>query len=178
MRVGTPPERSDGDDHAACNNDSHGCATRFTASRRLTLSHVNPLAMSSSTSNTNSASGVASPAIAILSSDLLFASRFTSAAAARGIVAAIVATPESLRDLSAMGTLTGVAIDLETADLVIDRLLANLAHRDRLTVVAYGPHVRKPLLESARAAGCDLVLSRGEFDASLPKLLDVLTKPR
>jgi DNA-binding NarL/FixJ family response regulator len=38
-------------------------------------------------------------------------------------------------------------------------------------IVAYGPHVHEERLAAARAAGCDEVLSRGQFTRELPRLI-------
>lgn len=38
-------------------------------------------------------------------------------------------------------------------------------------LVAFGPHVQESLLEEARAAGFDRVLTRGQFTAQLPAIL-------
>lgn len=41
----------------------------------------------------------------------------------------------------------------------------------RIPVIAFGPHVEKELLESARQANADVVVSRGELQARLPELV-------
>lgn len=40
------------------------------------------------------------------------------------------------------------------------------------TVIGYVDHTRGDLIEAARAAGCDQVLSKGEFARRLPELLE------
>jgi CheY-like chemotaxis protein len=64
-------------------------------------------------------------------------------------------------------------IDLATPELDIDWLLKQLAaegaHRPR--VVAFGPHVHAERLVAAREAGCDVVVSRGEFFARLASII-------
>jgi len=40
------------------------------------------------------------------------------------------------------------------------------------TVIGYLDHTREDLIEAARAAGCDQVMSKGEFARRLPELLD------
>ena len=42
------------------------------------------------------------------------------------------------------------------------------------TVIGYADHTREDLIEAARAAGCDQVMSKGEFARRLPELLDGL----
>jgi DNA-binding NarL/FixJ family response regulator len=40
------------------------------------------------------------------------------------------------------------------------------------TVIGYVDHTREDLIEAARAAGCDQVMSKGEFARRLPELLE------
>jgi DNA-binding NarL/FixJ family response regulator len=40
------------------------------------------------------------------------------------------------------------------------------------TVIGYVDHTRTDLIEAARAAGCDQVMSKGEFARRLPELLE------
>jgi hypothetical protein len=57
-----------------------------------------------------------------------------------------------------------VDLDHPEADMAaLFRELAQLRVRPR--VAAYGPHVKEHLLTAAAEAGCDIVLSRGEFHA-------------
>lgn len=41
----------------------------------------------------------------------------------------------------------------------------------QIAIVAFAPHVKVDLLESARRGGADRVLTRGAFDSRLPELL-------
>ena len=40
------------------------------------------------------------------------------------------------------------------------------------TVIGYVDHTREDVIEAARAAGCDHVMSKGEFARKLPELLE------
>ena len=42
------------------------------------------------------------------------------------------------------------------------------------TVIGYIDHTREEVIEAARAAGCDQVMSKGEFARRLPQLLEGL----
>jgi hypothetical protein len=52
-----------------------------------------------------------------------------------------------------------VVFDLETADAISSIALAKSLGK---TVVAFGPHVKTALLDTAKLAGCDAVLTRGQ----------------
>ena len=41
-----------------------------------------------------------------------------------------------------------------------------------VTVIGYVDHTREDVIEAAKAAGCDQVLSKGEFARRLPELLE------
>ena len=41
-----------------------------------------------------------------------------------------------------------------------------------VTVIGYVDHTREDVIEAARAAGCDQVMSKGEFARKLPELLE------
>ena len=43
---------------------------------------------------------------------------------------------------------------------------------ETVTVIGYVDHTRADVMEAARAAGCDQVLSKGEFARRLPELLE------
>ena len=51
------------------------------------------------------------------------------------------------------------------------QVLKTSAATRRIPIAAFGPHVEHEPLERARAAGADLVLSRGELHATLPDIL-------
>ncbi|HWB11346.1 MAG TPA: hypothetical protein VG826_19105 [Pirellulales bacterium] len=70
-------------------------------------------------------------------------------------------------------------LDLSTAGLnlqdLVPQLRARLAEGGR--IIAFGPHVHTARLGAAREAGCDLVVSRGEFHARLDDYLRQFTAP-
>jgi hypothetical protein len=108
--------------------------------------------------------------VILLSSDLLFASRLHSAAAQAGVESqTALSTAQAVAALES-GRVRRLCVDLEMPGLnLVD--LVTTAHSCGADVIAYGPHVHEPRLEAARAAGCDRVLSRGQFDRDLPELL-------
>jgi hypothetical protein len=66
-------------------------------------------------------------------------------------------------------------IDLGTTRLDLNALISELSasgtHLPR--IIAFGPHVHEEKLASAQRAGCDVVVSRGQFFAQLESLLNV-----
>ena len=51
------------------------------------------------------------------------------------------------------------------------QILKTSAATRRIPILAFGPHVETQVLERARAAGADDVVSRGKLQASLPELI-------
>jgi CheY-like chemotaxis protein len=63
-------------------------------------------------------------------------------------------------------------VDLATAEFDVKKLIEALHLNDGVPrVVAFGPHVHEEKLAAARAAGCDEVISRGQFFAQLQSIL-------
>jgi DNA-binding NarL/FixJ family response regulator len=110
-------------------------------------------------------------AILFLSSDLMFSSRVVSAAKAHGVTISLVADKAALADT--------IAADCRLAlvDLCLDELNLPAAVRaikagaPAAQVIAYGPHVDEGLLADAKEAGCDQVLTRGQFNKRYAELL-------
>lgn len=65
-------------------------------------------------------------------------------------------------------------IDLASPQLDAINAIREIKGGDRkgTTVIGYVDHTREDLIEAARAAGCDQVLSKGEFARRLPELLE------
>jgi CheY-like chemotaxis protein len=70
-------------------------------------------------------------------------------------------------------------LDLSTAGLNPRELVPQLRPRlaDGARIIAFGPHVHAAALAAAREAGCDLVVSRGEFHARVDDYLRNFAKP-
>ena len=101
----------------------------------------------------------------------MFSSRVVSAAKAHCVAIALVADQAALAE--------NIAADCKLAliDLSLDRLNLPAAVRaikagaPAAQVVAYGPHVDEAALTDAKEAGCDLVLTRGQFNKQYAELL-------
>jgi CheY-like chemotaxis protein len=100
--------------------------------------------------------------------DLIFTSRVTTTARAKGLTVTPVRSAEQAVQVAKASPPACVIVDLHTvAD--VPALLAGLREACRVMprVVAYGSHVNKELLQAAHDAGCDVVLPRSKFAASL-----------
>lgn len=106
--------------------------------------------------------------------DLFFGSQVISAAKAKGGAVAMVGSLAALRDAVAGGDVRLVILDLNTAgcdpaECVAAVRAAGSASREA-KILAYAPHVMEAKLAAAKDAGCDQVLTRGQFSSQLPTL--------
>lgn len=118
------------------------------------------------------------PTILYLAADLIWATRIKGTAEALGLPARPVRNVEMLRARLADTAVAAVVLDLDVPEMamaMLDELRgeqAPAAHR-AVRTLAWGPHAAKDLLQRARDAGADDVLTRGTFDHALP---DILTR--
>jgi CheY-like chemotaxis protein len=113
--------------------------------------------------------------ILFLTTDLVFPSRVAGVAQRLGARMETAATPDAL-----MAKLAGepsppwvVLLDLNSPGIdpaaIVPRLMELPAPPQ--SIIAFGPHVHEEKLAAAQAAGCNLVLTRGQFDAQMQSLL-------
>ncbi len=111
--------------------------------------------------------------ILLLTADLATSSKVTGAAARQGAQLTVAPSVDRLCELAAAGPVELVLLDLTFAELELGELIPRLralAHPPG-AIVAFGPHVHEARLAEARAAGCDEVLSRGQFYAQVDQVL-------
>lgn len=113
--------------------------------------------------------------ILFFASDLIWATRIKGTADALGISCRPVRSPEMLDARLADASPVALIVDLETEQAGVDliRHLRTKPEAPRLAVLAFAPHVKKDLIQAARDAGADQVLTRGAFDHDL---VDILLK--
>src|SRR5262245_4216082 len=101
----------------------------------------------------------------------MFSSRLAGVAQAMGLSLQLDAQTASLpAKLSPDCRL--VLIDLGLADLDLADTIATIrAAAPAAHILAFGAHVNEAVLASAQAAGCDTVLSRGQFHKQYVELL-------
>ncbi|MBX7168518.1 MAG: hypothetical protein K1X74_19430 [Pirellulales bacterium] len=97
--------------------------------------------------------------------DLMFSSHIVAQAKARGIAIELALSPAALREKFAAAPAAVVVLDLNTAAIDPAELAAWLRSQPQPpgAILAYAPHVHADRLAEARAAGCDQVLTRGQF---------------
>jgi DNA-binding NarL/FixJ family response regulator len=110
-----------------------------------------------------------------LSADLLFSSRVTSVAQQLGRQMELLTLPaavDALLNDPAAPSPDLVLIDLSMPGLDLALLVPRLREiASSPKIIAYGPHVQVARLQAAEAAGCDVVMSNGEFNSRIAEIL-------
>ncbi len=102
--------------------------------------------------------------------DLMFSSRVMGLAQQLGVD--LQTTGPTLPEDIAIAPPDLVLIDLATPGLNITELVPHIrAAAKSARLLAYGPHVHEAKLAAAQAAGCDEVLTRGQFDRQMEAIL-------
>jgi DNA-binding NarL/FixJ family response regulator len=112
------------------------------------------------------------PALALIS-DLMVQSQLSGAAARAGTTVEVVASAEALLEKAETMQPGLVILDLSQAGLDPAQLLPRLKERipQGATILGFAPHVHHERLRAATQAGCDLVISRGQFHAQAEEIL-------
>lgn len=106
----------------------------------------------------------------LITTDLMATSSAEGDARRVGVELAIVAPGRAVESAGAETRLGAIDLSAPIGDLsaLVEGLRAAAAGA---TLVAYGPHVHEARLQAARDAGCDLVISRGQFHKGFADLL-------
>ena len=109
---------------------------------------------------------------ALLTLDLACSSQVTGAAARTAQPLEVVSTIEALAAAAARGATT-ILVDLNAPSLDLAELVRRVREVSNPSprIIAFGPHVHEARLAAARGAGCDQVISRGQFYSQLDALL-------
>ena len=113
-------------------------------------------------------------AILFLTTDLMFSSRVAGAAARLGMTLKTAATPTAIIELLAAAERESlVLLDLNSPGVDPRQLTPALcaSQNPPRAIIAYGPHVHEDRLAAATAAGCEVVLTRGQFNARMEETL-------
>ena len=108
----------------------------------------------------------------LLTTDLMTASKAQGAAMRAGCTLRTAANVDVLLAQAAEPGCRLVILDLGTPGLDPAELVPRLRSLEsRPTILAFGPHVHEARLQAAIQAGCDLVISRGQFHAQAEEIL-------
>jgi DNA-binding response OmpR family regulator len=118
-------------------------------------------------------------AVVLVSTDLMASSRIEGAAARLGVPLRTSANLESAGAIAAEGPVELLIIDLAAlkSDVAAGVQLVRGGAKSPVRILAFGPHVLERLLIAAKEAGCDEVLTRGQFFAGLDAILATGTRP-
>lgn len=109
----------------------------------------------------------------LLSADLMITSQASGSARQAGASLASVANATAFLERAAAEQPRVAIVDLASPGLDIADVVSQLRAKatSPLTIVAFGQHVHEERLAAATAAGCDHVLSRGQFHSQAGRLL-------
>jgi CheY-like chemotaxis protein len=109
--------------------------------------------------------------IALLSSDLACIAQVTGAAQRLALAVEAAMTPTRLLEIAPGKRL--VVLDLNTVGLDPLETIPQLRGLEPppAAILAFGPHVHEARLASASQAGCDAVVTRGQFSSQIEALL-------
>ncbi len=112
-------------------------------------------------------------AVVLLSSDLTVLSRVEGVATRLGQAVQSASGESRAVELCKAAAAATLVVDLSMSTLDLASLVNQLKSGEGATirVVAFGPHVHEQRLTAAREAGCDLVVSRGQFFSQLESIL-------
>lgn len=111
--------------------------------------------------------------ILVIATNLFFLPRIQNIATPNGCDTRQVMDVERLNEELGEGTAILVLVDLEAEpdfwEEAVKTVLALGAGRPQ--IVGYGGHTNVTMLQKAEEAGCDLVLTKGQFSRDLAKLI-------
>ena len=105
--------------------------------------------------------------------DIVFQSKISGAATAAGMKSTSSANVEALqKKVSSPDDVKFIIIDLGNPGTDLDSIVPTLRTLyPKAKIVAYGPHVQEENLSQAQSLGCDLVLTRGQFNRDVMAIL-------
>ena len=113
------------------------------------------------------------PTALFVGNDLMFQSRISSACKSAGLGFKLLRNPESFNPEAYQGNLPVlVIVDLGLANLDLEGLLAKLRPSlPNAKWLGYGAHVLADRLDEASNLGLDAVMTRGQFDRDMVRIL-------
>jgi hypothetical protein len=127
--------------------------------------------------------GAGQASVLFIGNDLMFQSKISSACRQSGMSLGVIRNPKALGGVS----ISGASMSVATDELGVPRLIVvdlGLANLDLAEVLAsgrkiwpttkwlgYGAHVQADRLDVATELGLDVVLTRGQFDRDMVRVL-------
>jgi CheY-like chemotaxis protein len=110
--------------------------------------------------------------VVLLTGDLIVSSRVAGTAPAGASIVTAATVGDAIAQCERLRPRL-LIVDLSTPALDVAALVAAAKSTADCPpiILAFGPHVHERLLVDARQAGCDLVLSRGQFFARMDDIL-------
>jgi len=114
--------------------------------------------------------------VLLLSNDLASGSRVSAAAVRAGVNLQQVGTTARLLEAVAGAPSATVILELAAVRSDVAELVASIRNISpaKRQIIAFAPHVHEQQIAAARDAGCDRVLSRGQFFKGLDGLMGEL----
>ena len=112
----------------------------------------------------------AAPMVFLFSNDLIVAAPIENAARQAGLGCRTL-SPSQSDSLTAETPATILFLDLSAIDNVVELVATIRAEYGSVPIVAFAPHVHVDKLAAAQEAGCDQVLSRGQFHRGAAALI-------
>ena len=110
-------------------------------------------------------------AVLLVSGDLMAGSWLRQPAAAAKVKVDVAASADAALQFAESTRYALVIVDLSAVGQGIRELVDGLREIDASQrILAYGPHVQDHVLEAAKTAGCDRVLTRGQFHAQVAQI--------
>lgn len=117
--------------------------------------------------------------IAYFAADLLWASKIKGTAEAAGVAARPVRSVEMLEARLQDSPVKALVVDLEGGETAMDlikrlRAGSKVEAEREIRVLAFGPHVAVEMLQGAKDAGANAVMTRGAFHGKMLEVLKML----
>ena len=118
--------------------------------------------------------------LVLLSQDLMIGSHLSGTAKTLGLDMVTVSNQNRAVEIICDADCKLLFVDLRLPGLKIDHLVRDVTEicSEHVPIVACGPHVHEAKLAAAREAGCDAVVTRGQFDRDAGPILGNLLKQR
>ncbi len=117
-----------------------------------------------------------SKSILLVGQNLFFLGKVDALAEPLGHEVQRAATESDFQEKAQNHRLALVLIDLEGDESIWVTVLEHIKNnRPGVKSVAFGPHENVAALQRARDLGCSLVLTKGEFNRDLPRIIQEIT---